>query len=148
MHFVQKWHFIGMVCLMSCAQSFTQTTTTDYDYELRSTLSFPDQTLANVCGWTAPNGSEYALVGTSKGMVIVDVTNPAAPVQIVQIPGPDNNEREIKTYSHYAYITSEGGGSLQIMNLSGLPETNLTYHNYQGDHDIVGQLKWIQMCSV
>lgn len=100
------------------------------NFELRSTVNFPGQTLANVCGWTSPDGREYALVGASKGLVIVDITDPVNPVQIVQIPGPDNLWKEIKTYSHYAYVTSEGGGAVQIVDLSGLPSSNLNFHNY------------------
>ncbi|MBK6994199.1 MAG: hypothetical protein IPH31_04490 [Lewinellaceae bacterium] len=68
---------------------------------------FPGQTLANVCGYWQ-NGQEYALLGGQAGLIIVNITNPAAPQQIVQIPGPNNLWKEIKVYSHYAYVTSEG----------------------------------------
>ncbi len=107
--------------------------------QLRSTMDFPGQTLANVCGYWQ-NGQEYALVGGSKGLIIVDITNPASPQQIVQIPGPDNLWKEIKVYSHYAYVTSEGGQGVQIVDLSGLPNSNLTYHHYTGDGAIAGDL--------
>lgn len=56
----------------------------------RSKLAFPGQTVANMSGWTSATGQEYALVGASKGLVVVDVSNPDVPVQIVQVPGPDN----------------------------------------------------------
>ncbi len=69
----------------------------DYNIQLRSTMDFPGQTLGNICGYAA-NGREYALIGGSKGLIIVEVTNPDNPVQIVQIPGPDNLWKEIKTY--------------------------------------------------
>ena len=121
--------FFGAALWLLIAQCLTAQ---NLNFQLRSSINFPGQTLANVCGWTAPDGREYALVGASKGMVIVDITNPDAPVQIVQIPGPDNLWKEIKTYSHYAYITSEGGGGVQIVDLSGLPGSNLPYHNYTG----------------
>lgn len=118
------------------------------NFQLRSTLSFPGQTLANICGWTSDDGREYALVGASKGMVIVDITNPDAPVQIVQIPGPDNLWKEIKTYSHYAYVTSEGGGGVQIVDLSGLPSASLNYHNYTGTSDIPQQMNAIHALHI
>lgn len=118
------------------------------NFQLRSTLTFPGQTLANVCGWTSPDGHEYALVGASQGMIIIDVTNPAAPVQIVQIPGPDNLWKEIKTYSHYAYVTSEGGGGVQIVDLSGLPSATLNYHNYTGNGDIPQQMNAIHALHI
>jgi choice-of-anchor B domain-containing protein len=116
--------------------------------QLRSQLQFPGQTLANVCGWTSPDGREYALVGASKGLIIVEVTNPAQPVQIVQLPGPDNLWKEIKTYSHYAYVTSEGGEGVQIVDLSGLPSANLTWHYYTGTGAINGQLDAIHALHI
>ena len=61
----------------------------------RSKLTFPGQTLANVWGYAA-NGREYALLGAAQGMIVVDITNPDAPQQIAQIPGPNNLWKEIK----------------------------------------------------
>lgn len=101
----------------------------DYNIQPRGTLDYPGQTLANICGY-AQNGREYALVGASQGLSIVDVTDPDNIYQIVQIPGPNDRWREIKTYSHYAYVTTEGGDGVQIVDLSGLPGSNLTYHSY------------------
>lgn len=103
----------------------------NFNLQLRSTLEYPNQTLANICGY-AQNGKEYALVGAAEGLVIVDVTNAANPVNIVQIPGPDNLWKEIKTYSHYAYVTSEGGKGIQIVDLGPLPSPTLNYHYYTG----------------
>jgi len=115
--------------------------------QLRATLDFPNQKLANVCGYWQ-NGQEYALVGGSKGLIIVDITNPAAPQQIVQIPGPDNDWKEIKVYSHYAYVTSEGGQGLQIVDLSALPSANLNSYFYKGDGAIAGALDRIHALHI
>jgi choice-of-anchor B domain-containing protein len=120
----------------------------NFNYELRATLTFPGQTLANICGWTAPDGKEYALVGASQGMIIVDISDPDNPVQIVQIPGPDNLWKEIKTYSHYAYVTSEGGGGVQIVDLSDLPSPNLNYQNYTGSAGIPNQMNAIHALHI
>ncbi len=119
----------------------------DFNIQLRGTLEYPGQTLANICGF-AQNGKEYALVGASKGLSIVDVTNPDNPVEIVQIPGPDNLWKEIKVYSHYAYVTSEGGGGVQIVDLSALPSPNLNFHNYTGSGDIENQLDEIHALHI
>ncbi|MBL7827816.1 MAG: choice-of-anchor B family protein, partial [Saprospiraceae bacterium] len=114
----------------------------------RSMLSFPNQTLANIWGYTSRSGHEYALLGASKGLIIVDITNPDAPQQIVQIPGPDNLWKEIKTYSNYAYITSEGGSGIQVVNLKNLPSPNLQYHYYRGDGAILNQLNTIHALHI
>lgn len=106
----------------------------------QSQYQYPTHTCANICGYTDASGNEYALVGASNGMDIVDVTNPASPVHITQILNIDNLWKEIKVYRHYAYVTTEGGGGLQIVDLSALPSATLPFHNYTGDGAIAGQL--------
>ncbi len=135
---LMKWLFNGSVLLLAlvfggAAQG------QDFNIQLRGTLDYPGQTLANICGY-AQDGREYALVGASQGLSIVDVTDPDAPVEIVQIPGPTNLWREIKVYRHYAYVTTEGGGGVQIVDLSKLPNPDVDYHQYTGTGEIEGQL--------
>ena len=113
----------------------------------RSKITFPGQTLANVWGYDY-RGKEYALVGAAQGLVIVDITNPDAPQQIVQIPGPNNLWKEIKTYQHYAYVTSEGGQGIQVVDLSKLPSPTLQSHFYTGDGVIAGQLNTIHALHI
>jgi choice-of-anchor B domain-containing protein len=113
----------------------------------RSKLVFPSQTLANVWGYAA-NDKEYALAGGRNGLIIVDITNPDAPQQVVQIPGPNNLWKEIKTYKHYAYVVSEGGQGIQVVDLSGLPSPNLNYHYYKGDGAILNQLNKIHALHI
>jgi len=105
----------------------------------RAKLTYPGQTLANVWGYES-RGREYALVGGAQGLIIVDITNPDAPQQIVQIPGPNNLWKEIKTYKHYAYVTSEGGQGIQVVDLTALPSPALQSHFYKGDGAIANQL--------
>ncbi len=124
--------------------SFSQ----NYNLELRSQITFPGQTLANICGYTAPDKREYALVGGSKGLIIVEITNPAQPKTLIQIPGPNNLWKEIKTYKNFAYITSEGGGGVQIVDLSRLPDTTLAVKNYLGDGAIANQLNRIHALHI
>lgn len=71
-------------------------------------------------GYTAPDGREYAILGGFLGTHIIDVTD--SPIkQVAFIAGPPNGWREMKTYSTYAYVVSEGGAGLQIIDLSQLP---------------------------
>ncbi|MBK6931359.1 MAG: hypothetical protein IPH12_11025 [Saprospirales bacterium] len=133
-----KYVFYLPVLAFVCAGAVTAVGQ-DFNIQLRSTLDYPAQTLANICGY-AQNGHEYALVGASRGLSIVEVTNPDNPVEIVQIPGPDNLWKEIKVYSHYAYVVSEGGGGVQIIDLAPLPGANLNHHFYTGTGEINEQL--------
>jgi choice-of-anchor B domain-containing protein len=119
----------------------------NYNITLRSTLEYPGQTLANVCGF-AQDGKEYALLGASQGLIIVDVTDPEAPVNIQQIPGPNNLWKEIKVYGKYAYVTSEGGQGVQIVDLSSLPTPTTVFQQYKGDGLINGTLNTIHALHI
>jgi choice-of-anchor B domain-containing protein len=119
----------------------------NFNATFRSKMSFPGQTAANICGYAA-NGREYALVGGSAGLIIVDVTKPDAPVKLAQLPGPNNLWKEIKTYKHYAYVTSEGGQGVQIVDMSKLPDPNPTYKFYTGNGDIANQLSSIHALHI
>ncbi|MDQ3192287.1 MAG: hypothetical protein M3Q58_11905, partial [Bacteroidota bacterium] len=54
--------------------------------------------LANLWGYTDPLGGEYALVGTTVGMSIIEVTDPLNPQLIQNIPGPNSIWREVRTW--------------------------------------------------
>ena len=80
-----------------------------------------------VWGWHDGNGKEYAIIGATNGVYIVEVTNPAAPVQRDFVPGCVTGciWRELKTYNNYLYMVSDDGGPncLQIADLSYLPDS-------------------------
>ncbi len=130
---------LATLATFSLLVTFSPLSAQNLNNTFRSKVEYPGQTLANIWGYAA-NGHEYALVGASKGLSIVDITNPDDPQQIVQIPGPDNLWKEIKTYQHYAYVTSEGGMGIQVVDLDGLPSSILNSHFYTGDGPITGQL--------
>jgi choice-of-anchor B domain-containing protein len=80
-------------------------------------------------GYTDPGGRELALVGAVGGTSIVDVTTPTSPVQVAFIAGLSSSWREMKTYSHYAYIVTEAtGGGMQIVDLA--PATPVLIKTY------------------
>jgi choice-of-anchor B domain-containing protein len=113
--------------LFSASFSFAQ----NKNMVLRSHLPYPGKQLSNIGGWADAQGNEYALVGTSDGLSIVDVTDPDNIFEIVEIPGPQSIWREVKTWQHYAYVTTEGGSDgLQIIDLSGLPSPNLAVQQW------------------
>ena len=76
----------------------------------------------------AQNGREYAVIGTWSGTYFVDVTNPSAPAMVDYVPGRDEScfciHRDYHDYNGYLYmVTDEEPGSLQIVDLSGLPDS-------------------------
>jgi choice-of-anchor B domain-containing protein len=116
---------------------------------LRGHLAYPGKTCANICGYVDSLGNEYALVGVEDGMSIVDVTNPSTPVEVKKIPNVNNLWKEIKVYGNYAYVTTEGGGGLQIVNMRSLPDvTGIVYKNWTGDGIIAGALNTIHALHI
>jgi choice-of-anchor B domain-containing protein len=93
-------------------------------------------------GYRASNGREYAILGCANGTAFFDVTDTANVVECDFIPGPTNGWREMKTYSHYAYIVSEANNSgLLIVDLQYLPDSvhvvrTWTYTGYTKTHSI------------
>ena len=131
----KKLLFLVITVLLFRTVSIAQNINVAFDAH----LTYPGQTCANICGYVDSTGREYALVGASFGMSIVDVTIPTAPVQVKQIPGIHNLWREIKVRGNFAYVTTEGGGGLQIVDLRSLPDTaGLIYHNWTGSGAGIG----------
>jgi choice-of-anchor B domain-containing protein len=88
----------------------------------RSQLTYPGQELANIWGHADAVGNEYALVGHTSGLSIVNVTDPDNPVQLHQVNGTWSYWREVRTWGNYAFVVTEGGNlGMQIIDLSGLP---------------------------
>jgi choice-of-anchor B domain-containing protein len=78
-------------------------------------------------GWAAPNGKEYAIIGSSSGTYFIDVTNPAAPVVCDYVRGRRAAciWREYRTYQNYCYMVSDDGApnSFQIADMQYLPDS-------------------------
>ncbi len=79
----------------------------------------PAATSANdIWGYVSPLGREYALIGISNGTAFVEITDPGNAQLVEMISGPTSSWRDIKTYGETAYAVSEGGGGIQVMDLS------------------------------
>lgn len=79
-----------------------------YNTELLGKKTYTGQNLSGSWGWNDTiNNKEYALVGTTKGLSIVDITTPSNPVEVKFINGKQGTWRECQTYGHYAYITQD-----------------------------------------
>ncbi len=80
--------------------------------------------LNDIWGWTDPEtGREYALVGRSDGMAVVDVTRPTAPAFLGLLPRSAGSNasawRDIKVYGHYALVVSEASNQgMQVFDLT------------------------------
>lgn len=95
-------------------------------------LSNVDQhtaTYSGCWGYVAPDGREYAIIGSYDGTVFIDITDVTNIHQVGFVPSTNpassnNLWREMKVYSHYAYLVSEVSSSgVQIVDLQYLPDS-------------------------
>jgi choice-of-anchor B domain-containing protein len=111
--------FLLAMVLATLTTNFSQA----FNTTLRGQLSY-SQNLNDIWGYAAPDGTEYALVGTRTGFSIVSLADHDSPVEVAFIPGDASTWRDIKTYGTYAYVTTDtGDDGLLIVDLSDLPNS-------------------------
>lgn len=103
----------------------------------------------DVWGYAA-NGREYAFLGSSLGVHIFDVTEPAQGTLVDYVPGnfsgPGVVHRDMKTYAGYLYaVCDEGPSSLQVMDLHYLPDS---VHVVYDSQDLLVRAHNIQVDTV
>lgn len=90
---------------------------------------------SDIWGYTDSLGLEYALVGTNAGVSIVDVSLPTQPQKKQFIQGPYSTWRDLKTWSHFAYVTHDSpfawnmipDQGLLIIDMDSVNESNARY---------------------
>lgn len=114
----------------------------------KSNLAYPGSDLSNIGGFVDSSGNEYALVGYSNGLDVVDVTDPLNPIVKFLAPGTTSQWREVKTWNGFAYVTTEGCcNGLQIVDLRYLPDS-ISIKQWKGDGAINGQLETIHALHI
>jgi choice-of-anchor B domain-containing protein len=109
--------------------------------------------LAGIWGWTDPEtGKEYALLGRMDGTSFVDISDPANPVYVGDLPKTAAAAgaiwREIKVYANHAFIVADGAGphGMQVFDLTRLRDVknapvtftvDAQYDRIQSAHNIV-----------
>jgi len=109
--------------------------------------------LAGVWGWTDPEtGKEYALLGRMDGTSFVDISDPANPLFVGDLPktagSPGAIWREIKVYENHAFIVADlaGAHGMQVFDLTRLRDVknapvtftvDAQYDRIQSAHNIV-----------
>ena len=96
--------------------------------------------LNDIWGWTDPETQrEYALVGRMDGTSFVDVTNPANPVVVGNLPRTEGirgtSWRDMKVYSDHVFVVSDisGNHGMQVFDLTRLREFSGTMLTFDED---------------
>ncbi len=125
----QRFTLRAECCDLECRPAVT-----DYDaygVKLLSHLPpalFPSgSTRANDCwGYVSPGEKEYAILGLNRGTGFVDITDPASPVIVADIPDAPSTWSDMQTYDHYCYNVNESDGGVQIIDLERIDEGAVT----------------------
>ena len=95
---------------------------------------FPGQEFSACWSYVHGDGREYAILGTTTGTAIYNVTMPAATSQVGFIAGPTSDWREMKSYREWLYIVTESSGNpdegVQIVSMAN-PESPLLVATYK-----------------
>ena len=105
---------------------------------LLGTYDYPTTEGNDIWGWVDATGGEYALVGLRSGFSVVNVTVPSNPFEEFFISGVNSIWRDVKTFGNHAYVTTEGGGGLLIVDLTDLTGQTYTYYTtiFSSAHNI------------
>ena len=99
-----------------------------------ATLSSKPSSASDIWGYVDLNNNrEYAVMGLVNGTTLIDVTDASNPVEVGTVAGVNSTWRDLKVYQYlepntnqykaYAYVTTEGQGGLQIIDLSDAPNS-------------------------
>lgn len=107
--------------LLTCPIVFSQSNVDSLSHVNYQVLH--NANLNDVWGYADEFGNEYAIVGTTKGTSIVDVSDPSNPMEIFWLAGTESIWRDPCVYGDFAYVTTEAHDGLLIIDLSPLPSS-------------------------
>ena len=126
-----KKFFIECCFMLMVIPSFSQTSqNVNLMYQWHDTsliINFRDSRYSDVWGFVQ-NAKEYAVIGSTFGTHVFDVTDPGSTYQADSVAGAFQgfgvNHRDYKDYMGYLYaVCDEGTSTLQIFDLSYLPDS-------------------------
>ncbi len=79
---------------------------------------------ADIWGYVSPSGREYAIIGLEDGTAFVEVTDPTQPEIVGYVAGPESLWHDNVVVGTYAYLVSEGGAGIQVVDLSNIDGTS------------------------
>lgn len=119
--------------------SYVSVMSQNYGLNLAGSMTYSGEEGSDIWGYVDNNGDEYALCGNESSFMVANVTNPANPVMEFLISHVPCTWRDIKTWSHYAYITTEcGSDGLLIVDLSDMTGSTYVFDNthFETAHNI------------
>ena len=138
-------YYLSLTNTDGCTVMDTITVSNDLSVLIMTANLDYTQDVSDIWGYTAPDGTEYALVGTANGVSIVDISDAFNPtqVQFVNPTGANSVWWDLKVWGDFAYVINEDNNpnGLIIIDLSGLPGSAPSFTSdigvgYRNSHDI------------
>jgi len=96
---------------------------TNFNLELVSNLNY-SQNCNDIWAWVAPDGTEYAILGTTTGTAVINLADHSNPKEIQFIPGAISLWRDMKSWGDFVYVTTDqGADGLLVIDMSDAPES-------------------------
>ncbi|GJM23707.1 MAG: hypothetical protein DHS20C16_01220 [Phycisphaerae bacterium] len=92
-------------------------------------LDLADLTAGAGCdswGYVSGSGREYALMGVTTKLIVVEITDPVNPVIVGSVGHSTSDWCDVKTFGDYAYVVNETGGGVDVIDLSDVDNGNVT----------------------
>ncbi len=103
--------------------------------------------VSSLWGYIDPeDGTEYAAVGVSTGLSVVNISDPYNVQEIAFIPDVNSQWREVKSWGHYIYAVTEGGGGVLVVNMTN--PNNVTSTHWAPNIPGLGVLNKIHSITV
>jgi choice-of-anchor B domain-containing protein len=87
----------------------------------------------DVWGYQAPDGREYACVGTSSGVMIANCTDPLDAYEVGFFPGAFCTWRDLKTFNEYLYVVNDCSGGVDVLDMSD-PENPVQVNTFGAEY--------------
>ncbi len=118
---------VMLTCLMSQSSAIAQFQSLNVTQQ--SWLDLTDLTAGAGCdswGYVSSSGREYALMGVTTKLIVVEITDPVNPVIIGSVGHSTSDWCDVKTFGDYAYVVNETGGGVDVIDLSDVDNGNVT----------------------
>lgn len=138
---MHRFFTLALVCLAALGINAQNS----LNMEMLSNLTY-NENLSDVWGYVAPNGDEYAIVGTRTTTSVVDLRDPRNPIEVAVLPGAASTWRDMKQFGEYVYVTTDvGQDGLLVIDMRGAPN-NIIGEFWQPDIEINGTTTRLQTC--
>lgn len=112
-----------------CILCFCLSLSAQQNVTLLSHIDYVDQVDKgnDIWGYVAPDGTEYAIVGTESGTLIYSLEDPRNPIERILVPGVKSVWRDMRHFGEYVYVTADAGDEgFLVIDMTEAPE-NIKY---------------------